>query len=29
MKKTFNRIGGAVITFLIVAGAFLATSATA
>src|SRR5215218_410856 len=29
MKKSINRIGGALITFLMVAGAFLATSATA
>src|SRR5215204_5991888 len=29
MKKSINRIGGALITLLMVAGAFLATSATA
>src|SRR5215218_10110215 len=29
MKKSMNRIGGALITLLMVAGAFLATSATA
>ena len=29
MKKSINRIGGAVITLLMVAGVFLATSVTA